>query len=271
MPIHHHWKYCVPSATIEPHSAVGGCAPSPRNESPDSSRIAVARSSVASTNTGPATFGSTSRTSVAAARRAEQPRGLDVLGVTDRQHEPADDARVRRPGDDDDRERGVREPASEHRRDHHGEDDRREGEDEVRAAHEHPVRDAAEVARGRADDASDRHGEEDEDERDRDGHARAVDHAAEDVAAELVRPEVVVERRRQRRRKRLGQRIVGRDQRREDGDDEPADGDDRADDRQRLPPRRRQERPVPRRDRQRELVDLGELAHVIRIRGSMMP
>src|SRR3954470_455523 len=24
MPIHHHWKYCAPSATIEPHSACGG-------------------------------------------------------------------------------------------------------------------------------------------------------------------------------------------------------------------------------------------------------
>src|SRR5207249_12235829 len=64
VPIHHHWKYCVPSATIEPHSAVGGCAPSPRNESPERRRSAFARSSVASTNTGPATFGQTSRTSV---------------------------------------------------------------------------------------------------------------------------------------------------------------------------------------------------------------
>ncbi len=24
VPIHHHWKYCVPSATIDPHSACGG-------------------------------------------------------------------------------------------------------------------------------------------------------------------------------------------------------------------------------------------------------
>ncbi len=24
VPIHHHWKYCAPSATIEPHSACGG-------------------------------------------------------------------------------------------------------------------------------------------------------------------------------------------------------------------------------------------------------
>ena len=75
VPIHHHWKYCVPSATIDPHSAVGGCAPRPRNERPESSRIAFARSSVASTSTGPATFGSTSRNNRAprAARRAGAP------------------------------------------------------------------------------------------------------------------------------------------------------------------------------------------------------
>ena len=70
VPIHHHWKYCVPSATIDPHSAVGGCAPRPRNESPERSRIAFARSSVASTITGPATFGRTSRNN---ARRAGVP------------------------------------------------------------------------------------------------------------------------------------------------------------------------------------------------------
>src|SRR6478672_5585446 len=70
VPIHHHWKYCVPSATIDPHSAWGGCAPRPRNDRPESNRIAFARSSVASTSTGPATFGNTSRKSV---RRAEEP------------------------------------------------------------------------------------------------------------------------------------------------------------------------------------------------------
>src|SRR5205823_8511194 len=70
VPIHHHWKYCAPSATIEPHSARGGCAPRPRKESPERSRIAFARSSVASTSTGPTTFGSTSRRSV---RRAGAP------------------------------------------------------------------------------------------------------------------------------------------------------------------------------------------------------
>src|SRR4029077_15250833 len=70
VPIHHHWKYWVPSATIDPHSAVGGWAPRPRNERPERSRIAFARSSVASTITGPATFGRTSRNN---ARRAGVP------------------------------------------------------------------------------------------------------------------------------------------------------------------------------------------------------
>ena len=39
-----------PSATIAPHSAVGGCAPSPRNERPESSSIALPMSRVASTS-----------------------------------------------------------------------------------------------------------------------------------------------------------------------------------------------------------------------------
>src|SRR5262249_31664446 len=70
VPIHQNWKYCVPAATIEPHSGCGGCAPRPRNERPDRSRIAVARPRVISTSTGPAMFGSTSLNSV---RRADAP------------------------------------------------------------------------------------------------------------------------------------------------------------------------------------------------------
>ena len=74
VPIHQYWKYCVPVATIEPHSGSGGCAPRPRKESPASRRIAVPRSSVARTSTPPAMFGSTSRNS---ARRAETPRSRE--------------------------------------------------------------------------------------------------------------------------------------------------------------------------------------------------
>ena len=51
----------TPSATIEPHSGVGGTAPSPRNDSPASSRIWLPKSSIASTSIGADTFGSTSR------------------------------------------------------------------------------------------------------------------------------------------------------------------------------------------------------------------
>src|SRR5262249_32069225 len=45
VPIHHHWKYWVPSATIWPHSACGGCAPRPRNDRPESRRHTGARAS----------------------------------------------------------------------------------------------------------------------------------------------------------------------------------------------------------------------------------
>ena len=70
MPIHQLSKCWAPVETIEPHSAAGGRAPRPRNDSPDSSRIALPISSAASTMTGPATFGSTS---IASALTAEAP------------------------------------------------------------------------------------------------------------------------------------------------------------------------------------------------------
>ena len=140
VPIHQNWKYWVPVATIEPHSASGGWAPRPRNDSPESRRIALPTSSVASTSTGPTTFGSTSRTSARRAERAEQPRRPDVLRLADREDEAAHDARVRRPGDDHEREDGVRKPAPERGRHDHREDDRREGEDEIGGAHHGPVR-----------------------------------------------------------------------------------------------------------------------------------
>ena len=54
---------------------------------------------------------------------------------------------------------------------------------------------AAEVAGDRADDRADRRGERDDEERERQRHPGAVDHAAEDVAAELVGAEEVLPRR----------------------------------------------------------------------------
>ena len=50
-----------PVLSIAPHSGVGGCGPSPRNESPEAVRIAVARRSVVWTTSGGVTFGRTWR------------------------------------------------------------------------------------------------------------------------------------------------------------------------------------------------------------------
>ena len=57
MPTHQSLKFCAPSATIAPHSAVGGWAPRPRKERPDSSSTALPMSRAASTSTGPAALG----------------------------------------------------------------------------------------------------------------------------------------------------------------------------------------------------------------------
>ena len=56
-PTHQSLKFCAPSATIAPHSAVGGWAPRPRKDNPDSSSTALPMSRAASTSTGPAALG----------------------------------------------------------------------------------------------------------------------------------------------------------------------------------------------------------------------
>ena len=50
-----------PTATISPHSGVGGCAPSPRKLRPAPTEMAWPNSSVESTSSGIAMFGSTCR------------------------------------------------------------------------------------------------------------------------------------------------------------------------------------------------------------------
>src|SRR5699024_9963459 len=62
-PSHHASVLFIAVEIIAPHSAIGGCAPSPRNDSPVRSRIAVPMSNEASTSTGPAMFGRMSRRS----------------------------------------------------------------------------------------------------------------------------------------------------------------------------------------------------------------
>ena len=54
----HHWfTSSRPSDTIDPHSGVGGTTPRPRNDRPANTRMALPRSSVTSTISGPTAFG----------------------------------------------------------------------------------------------------------------------------------------------------------------------------------------------------------------------
>jgi len=96
----------------------------------------------------------------APAHRAGAP--LHVLRVADRHHEPSHHTGVRRPCDDDDRERRVLQPAPEHGRHDHRQDDRREREDEIGGAHQRAVDEAAEVAGDGTDCAADRRGDDDQ-------------------------------------------------------------------------------------------------------------
>src|ERR1700761_77615 len=57
---HQSWKFTDPVAIIDPHSAIGGTAPRPRNDRPDNSRMALPTPSAARTTTGPSTLRTTS-------------------------------------------------------------------------------------------------------------------------------------------------------------------------------------------------------------------
>src|SRR5581483_8576296 len=126
--------------------------------------------------------------------RADGLRSLDVLLLAQRQEDAAHNARNRRPieGGDDRDDRPLVAGAPKQRGDGQEHDEHRQRQDEVGDAHDHVVDPAAVVAGDGAD-------EEPEDRRhDRDhevdllGRLDAVDHAAEVVASDLVRPEVVM-------------------------------------------------------------------------------
>ena len=101
---------------------------------------------MARTSTGPATFGSTSRTSV---RRADAPSSRADCTYSESPTESTSPRTTRAYAGHatiDDRERGVVQAAAEHGGDDHREDDRREREDEVDDAHRDAVDEPAEVA-----------------------------------------------------------------------------------------------------------------------------
>ena len=70
---HQSWKFCDPEAIIDLHPAIGGRAPRPRKDRPESSRIALPTPNLASTTTGPSTLRTTSTRS---ARADEAPSSL---------------------------------------------------------------------------------------------------------------------------------------------------------------------------------------------------
>ena len=226
--IHQRSNVRAPSATIAPHSGEGGLAPRPRKLSPASKRMALPSSSVASTSTGPYTFG---MISTASARRFEdpsRPRCRHELASAECDDEAAHDAGVRRPGDDDDGEHGVAQPGPERGDHRHRQDDRREGEDEIADAHDRAVEQAGEVAGDRAEDGADRHRDDHEQQGEGDRHPGAEDHPAEHVAAETVGAEPVRRARRLEAWSVLGQRIGGGDQVAEDDQQQPGAGDRQA-------------------------------------------
>jgi len=82
-------------------------------------------------------------------------------------------------------------PRPEDDRDRNREDHGREGKRDVGRPHEHGVEPPARVARDDPDGGSDGRPERDGEQRDPHRSARAVKHAGQDVAAELIRPEQV--------------------------------------------------------------------------------
>ena len=88
-------------------TASGGCVPRPRNDSADSVRIAQDSASATWTTIGAPTFGQHVAEQQAAGREAEDPAGLDVVGLADRQRGPSRDPHEDRHVDDRDGDRGV--------------------------------------------------------------------------------------------------------------------------------------------------------------------
>ena len=195
-------------------------------------------SSVASTSTGPYTFG---MISTASARRFEDPSRRDA-DTNSRPRNVMTRLRTTRAYDGQatttTASTALRSPGPERGDHRHRQDDRREGEDEIADAHDRAVEQAGEVAGDRAEDGADRHRDDHEQQGEGDRHPGAEDHPAEHVAAETVGAEPVRRARRLEARSILRQRIGGGDQVAEDDQQQPGAGDRQADDRQRATQRR---------------------------------
>ena len=89
-PIHQLLKFWTPSETIEPHSAVGGCAPETEEREPGQQEHRVTDVQSGEDEYRPGNVGTQLDPHRAPAGRAEQPRRSDVLRGAGAEHEPAD-------------------------------------------------------------------------------------------------------------------------------------------------------------------------------------
>jgi hypothetical protein len=148
---------------------------------------------------------------------AGQPRRFDEARLAPHIGLGAGDAGIEREVDDGGGDHDVDHLVAQRRHDAHGEHEQGEGHDGVGEAADDAVGPAAEIARGHARQCAQHEGQDDRGEGDREIEPGRHQHAAEDVAAELVRAEPVRGRRRLQRHRGVAlQRAVGRQRRAQD-------------------------------------------------------
>src|SRR5215468_6894185 len=163
-------------------------------------------------------------------RIADRARGFDVVLDLCVQHlrpRQTDKGRHRR---DADRNHRIGEARAEEGGERDGEDEERTSEERVRDAHEEPVEEPADIARDEADRYAAGKRDADRDDAGEKGGSRSEDHPREHVAADLVGAEPMLERRRLAYSGPAGRdRLVGRDERRRDCDQNEEQHDDGTD------------------------------------------
>ena len=221
-----------PSETIDPHSGVGGTTPRPRNDRPANTRMALPRSSVISTTSGPTAFGRIWRNRMWVGAKPMVLGRRDVFQRALAEHQAARQAGEFRPPHHQHGDHRVARADAQRRGDRHRQDDRREAEHQVGGAHQDFLGPAARIGGDRADQRADRAADQHHGEADRQRGARAVDDAASTRRGRVRRcranAPATVGARRPATFTRVGR--IGRDPGRQHGGQHPGH-DDRAADR----------------------------------------
>ncbi len=121
-------------------------------------------------------------------------RRLHVFLLLHREHAGPDDAGVIRNPRKGHGENQIANPRAQYGGNGDGQDQRRNGEDNIHEAHEHIVHAAAEKARHGADDGAEDHGEDRCEKADKERNPRPVNHIGKNIPAEIIRAEEVLAR-----------------------------------------------------------------------------